>query len=163
MRSERMHGLTKENLHRHILINNKTGCWEWNRSRTRFGYGQKSIDGCMRKAHILVFELFIHAVPPKHVVCHKCDNPPCVNPDHLFCGTQADNVKDCLSKGRMVCHRGEKHGMCKLKQDQVLEIISRYKAGERSDALGKEFGVNPRFAERVSKGVAWKWLQTTNN
>jgi hypothetical protein len=76
------------------------GCWEWQGCRTPKNYG---VFGIKRKHWLAHRFAFYHAVgpfDPSLLVCHKCDNPPCVNPDHLFLGTQLDNIQDCLRKGR---------------------------------------------------------------
>ena len=82
---------------------NKKGpneCWEWTGSRNEQRYGQ-FWDGvrCIR-AHRFIWELFIGSIPDGMYICHKCDNPSCCNPEHLFCGTQQDNIDDMYSKGR---------------------------------------------------------------
>lgn len=80
------------------------GCWEWTASRNeaRRGYGQLNVDGRPVMAHRVMYELFVGPIPPGLCVCHHCDNPPCVRPDHLFLGTHGDNAKDRDMKGRTV-------------------------------------------------------------
>ena len=78
-------------------------CWLWRASKTR-GYGQFSVDGhgsAPRKAHRVSYEMFVGEVPAHLVVCHRCDNPSCVRPTHLFLGTQSDNLRDASAKGRL--------------------------------------------------------------
>lgn len=80
------------------FINKVNGCWEWAGAKTDNGYG-----AYMRyRAHRYSFILFNGDITDGLLVLHKCDNPPCVNPSHLFLGTQSDNIKDCVSKGRWI-------------------------------------------------------------
>lgn len=79
-----------------------SGCWNWTASRHRDGYGWFGPGGRGRAvlAHRWAYENFVGPIPSGLYILHHCDNPPCVNPDHLFVGTQADNVADCIRKGR---------------------------------------------------------------
>jgi hypothetical protein len=77
-------------------------CWEWMASRKPTGYGQFMVSGKMKRVHRYSWELHTGAPPPADMsLCHRCDNPPCVNPAHLFVGTQKDNIQDALRKGRL--------------------------------------------------------------
>ena len=79
-----------------------SGCWEWTRCRNSKGYGNGAIAGhSSHLAHRLSYEVFVGPIPFGMSVCHKCDNPPCVNPDHLFVGTHRDNFLDASRKGRL--------------------------------------------------------------
>lgn len=92
------------------------------------------------------------------MVLHRCDNPPCVNPDHLFLGTALDNMLDKTSKGRGNAPRGERHGAHKLTEAQAVEIKARRLAGEELLPLAKEFGVAKSVVCRIAKGTRWVGL-----
>lgn len=82
-------------------------CWEWTGTRNDYGYGMFSVGGVARRAHRLAWERANAAeVPEGMCVLHRCDNPPCVNPDHLWLGTRGDNNRDCAAKGRAVRRKG---------------------------------------------------------
>ena len=105
-------------------------------------------------AHRLAYEAHIGPIPTGMFVCHKCDNPSCVNPDHLFLGTHQDNMTDKVVKHRH-CH-GETHGMHKLNEQQVVELIL---AGNKStNELAAMLGVTPDHIAVIRSGKAWKHL-----
>lgn len=116
-------------------------CWLWTARLTHGGYGQIKWGGIYRKASRVSYELAHGKFPDELFVLHTCDNPQCVNPSHLFLGTQQDNMDDKVNKGRQA--RGERHGQCKLTDAQVSEIRQRYAAGGTSHRkLGAEYGVD---------------------
>jgi YHS domain-containing protein len=124
-------------------------CWLWTAATDGKGYGR--FDNMA--AHRFAYELYIGPIPDKLFVCHKCDNPPCVNPDHLFLGTQKDNMLDCSRKGRT------SSGAYKLNRDQVEQIRERYKPGIVTQAqLGQEFGVSKAAISAITRCTRWKPL-----
>lgn len=126
-------------------------CWEWQAYRTPYGYGQFAVrvEGVWlapRLAYKLVygeFDLRLH-------VLHRCDNPACVRPHHLFLGTQQDNLKDMRSKGRHV--RGEMQPRAKLTEIAVRDIRA---SNESSRMLANRYGVNTEAINRVKKRLRW--------
>ena len=95
-----------KNLERFFKMVSKTAtCWVWVGSKVR-GYGTFYVCGVgHRRAHRWIFEQVRGDILPGNVICHRCDNPSCVNPDHLFQGTQADNLRDMVAKGRSTANR----------------------------------------------------------
>jgi hypothetical protein len=102
-----------------------------------------------------MWELTYGDIPAGMIICHRCDNPPCVRPEHLFLGTQADNQRDRKRKGRS--GRGEKNGRAKLTARAVREIRARYARGDVSQAaLGAEYGVSQPAIGFVVRGEHWR-------
>jgi hypothetical protein len=81
-------------------VSKSDGCWEWTASKQTYGYGKMWFNGRLECAHRISFILFKGEIPKGIFVCHVCDNPPCVNPEHLFLGTVGDNIRDMVKKGR---------------------------------------------------------------
>ena len=129
-----------------------TGCWLWERHSNRLGYGRIRHNGEARQAHRVSFELRNGPVPAGMFVCHRCDTPSCINPDHLFLGTPADNCHDMIRKGRQVTLRGENAAGAKLTNDQVRAIrtVPRYH-GVCAD-LGRRYGVHESHISRIRSG-----------
>ena len=118
-------------------VDKTDGCWEWTGCKKRHGYGKFFADGKDCFAHRWSYEAHNGPIPPGLFVCHKCDNPRCVRPDHLFVGTAKDNTQDCLKKGRFSLPPPYKG---KLTLEQV-SVIRRLKSlGFRCHELGEMFG-----------------------
>lgn len=133
------------------------GCWEWRKSRTKDGYPQIRVRGIGGMyAHRFSYLLYVGELPPSMNALHKCDNPGCVCPDHLFAGTLMDNNQDCLAKGRYA--RGERSGNAKLTDEQAIAIRTRIHAGERPTDLGREFGVDLETIRHIRRGTTFSHL-----
>lgn len=150
----------KEKLKSNIEIDSITNCWKWRKCKDKDGYGFVRIGGGARKlyrAHRISYELFIGCIPAQRQVLHKCDNPSCINPEHLFLGTQQDNMTDCVTKGRRP--REEKHYKHVLDEDSVRTIRNLSALGLRPSDIGKQLGVNRGVVQMVVGGHNWKWVK----
>src|SRR5205085_12214412 len=105
-------------------------------------------------AHRVAFALLVGPIPPFLCVLHRCDNPRCVNPDHLFLGTMSDNMRDRTQKGRSAS--GEKNGRSKLTIALVSEMRRRHKSGESIRRLGRAFGIAHSTCWAIIRGAKWK-------
>lgn len=125
-----------------IRIDDQSSCWIWTASKDRKGYGRFMFEQRWQAAHRVSYVLTHGQFDQTLQVCHTCDNPSCVRPEHLFLGTAATNMADALAKGRMVFPRGVRNGKCKLSDEQVIEIRILYAAGTaRVRDLSSRFGV----------------------
>lgn len=125
-------------------------CWLWTGTKTNRGYGRIRIESRMKSSHRVSYELYKGAIPDGLCVCHHCDNPSCVNPDHLFVGTHTDNMHDKAIKGR--------NSLTKLTEDQVCEIRVRITNGETQTSLAKEFGVIQQTISHVKCGRTYRHI-----
>lgn len=134
-------------------------CWVWRGRCLQSGYGQLIVKKKVLLAHRVAFELTHGHIPPGLEICHRCDNPPCVNPAHLFCGSHADNMRDMKTKGRQ--SRGARpyrdgHRNAKLNADSVREIRSLHQQGMSFVELGRRYGVSGDQASNVVKRRSWR-------
>ena len=148
----------------------QNGCWAFQSAKDRDGYHKHSFktEGSNKYrqtgAHRFMMLINGHTIPSGYVVCHKCDNPSCVNPEHLFIGTPADNNLDKLLKGRAVAPKGERQARASLTNEQAREIRKRAKVGWRVgynngsniSELAKEFGVPRELVRRIARGELYK-------
>lgn len=130
-------------------------CWQWIGYKLKTGYGKFT----WGLAHRYSWSVHRGEIPDGISVLHQCDNPSCVNPDHLFLGTQLGNMMDMQEKGRSA--RGEKQGSSKLTEAEVLEIRQRYRRYSHkhgSGALAKQYGVSLTEIWRIVHGERWGHL-----
>lgn len=141
-------------------------CWEWMAYKNKEGYGKFKVGGKKGTAvgaHRIAFELTNGLIKqeegkPRILVCHKCDNPPCCNPNHLFLGTDQDNVNDREKKGRnkIPMLKGADHGNAKLTEDQVRTIFHSNLKGKQ---LSKIFKVSQGLISSIRHRSCWKHLE----
>jgi hypothetical protein len=152
-------------------------CWLWIGSK-RGGYGRMYFQGRNHNTNRLAYEWFVAPIPEGLDVLHKCDNPSCVRPDHLFVGTHSDNMRDMGRKGRArlqqhpeqtpfgeqhwmhrhpeLIPRGEQNGSAKLTADQVREIRVLYSQGATKRYLARQFSVVPATIRFIVNGITWR-------
>lgn len=132
----------------------EAGCVEWMGRRTRFGHGIGTFRNQVIATHRYAYELAYGPIPNGLHVLHHCDNPPCVNPSHLFLGTEADNVRDKTEKGRQA--KGTEIVSSKLNPDKVRAIRIRIANGETQASISKDFGVVYQTIALIAHGSTWK-------
>lgn len=143
---------------RKVNKNTDTGCWDWTGSKHYFGYGKFSFLNATHGAHRVSWLLFKGDIPPKMFLCHRCDRPCCVNPDHLFLGTPKENTHDMIRKGRFkYCERigrsDELSTNAKLTNEQA-KFIRTSKLS--NPALAKIFNVTPPTIRSIKIGQSFK-------
>lgn len=135
------------------------GCWVWTGATAGKGYGRFRLRGRKVYVHRLVLEAKIgRLLAPGEQALHHCDHPLCVNPDHLFVGTQQDNMDDMTAKGRQVTPRGEANGCSKLTQSQVDSIREALRSNPDASysELGRRYGVGSHAISRIARGLLWR-------
>ena len=141
-------------------VSRGAGCWEWAAFRQHQGYGQfhtgREGDRKMSYAHRVAYEIYVGPIPKGLLVLHRCDNPPCVRPEHLFVGTTMDNIRDRDAKGRQNGPKGETHHSAKLTAKDVREIRRRSHAFGEGIELAMEFGVSNCTISKIVLRRTWK-------
>lgn len=147
-------------------------CWIWTKAKSKRGYGVIQIKYKSVRCHRFSWEIHNGPIPEGLLVCHKCDNPACVRPDHLFLGTHKDNMRDMSAKGRAASGdrnfmrkcpelvlRGESHPLSPFTDEDVIAIRKLYLSGAASQvAIANLYGVTHRAIGRIVKGQTWKHI-----
>lgn len=136
------------------VIKSPDGCWLWSASKNPKGYGWFTLDGKVLFAHraslLLLRDI---ALRQGDLVCHHCDVPSCVNPDHLYVGTAASNTADMIRRGRHAPPRGLANGRAKLADVDVARIRARAQSGESKKSIARDLHLHPSYVGRLVRGV----------
>ena len=161
---------TLERFWEKVDVRGEDDCWVWTGAKSPKGYGEFWFTerGKHTRAHQVSWILKFGDIRDGYGVLHKCDNPPCVNPKHLFLGTNYDNTRDRDAKGRRVQGRvylgkehpqhGENSPHNKLTSEQVLEIVSLRSQGMKNKDIASAFGVSCGIVSNIWNGRKWAWL-----
>jgi hypothetical protein len=146
-------------------VKKTASCWIWEGALEPAGYGAFMIKQKGKwipiRASRLSYLLKYGELPEGWCVCHHCDTPACVNPEHLFLGTHADNMRDSAKKGRLSSkgvsrNCGEKNPLSKLTEADVHIIKGRLMAGEKQNNIAKDFSIDPTVVSDIKLGKSWK-------
>ena len=137
----------------------ENGCWNWTLGKSK-GYGAINYMGRVWLAHRVAYEMTKGRIPDGMSVCHSCDNPGCINPDHLFAGTHRDNMIDKETKGRAnhVGMSGTKNHNARLTEAKVISLLRDYVAGIPRRELCNRFGLQESSLSSYTDGKAWTHL-----
>ena len=140
-------------------LNKVNGCWEWTGATADKGYGQIKRPGTRRQipAHRLSYLIHRGEIPDGKCVLHRCDNPCCVNPEHLFVGTKLDNAQDMVSKMRHTY--GERQGGAKLTEADVNKTLELIAQGVKQVRIAQMLNVSPMQISRIKRGERWGHMQ----
>lgn len=124
-------------------------CWIWTGYTMKNGYGQINTGKCIENAHRVAYQMFVGPIGDLYV-CHRCDNPTCVNPDHLFIGTQNENLRDAATKGRMP--RGSSHWNARFTEDEIRSIRASDLSQNR---LAEQHGTSQQVISKIRLRQRW--------
>ncbi len=139
------------------LLVKENGCIEWQGSRDKDGYGTMRRDSKDWKTHRYAFFKAHGEIPKGYLVCHSCDNPSCCNIDHLFLGTQKENVEDMVRKKRQLI--GEKNPHSKLTEHLVKHIKKRLADGDTQTKIAKDLNMNQTTISKIKLGISWSHVE----
>jgi hypothetical protein len=143
-------------------VNKTDNCWMWTGCVDKDGYGQITIQYKSYKAHRISWQMHCSEIPKGLIVCHHCDVPQCVNPDHLFLGTVKDNADDMMNKGRQL--KGDRNHNAILDDNKVIEIKRLIAQGKFSlREIGDIFGVTTASIWQIKDGRSWRHLNENDS
>lgn len=132
--------------------------WQWRSRKNKAGYGDIQVNGKHVRAHRLSYEIHNGKIPAGMYVLHSCDDPGCVNPEHLHLGTPADNMREMVERNRNHNMRGENNPNAKITEKQVIEIREKYKKGMRQIEICKEYDLQDGNVSDIVNRKKWKYI-----
>lgn len=155
------HGRPEDRFEQQYEVNEETGCWEWTGTRHNFGYGQFGVDGGTMGAHRYSYKLHNDGIPDGAHICHKCNNPPCVNPDHLYAGSPKSNAQDAIEAGSFPhegsTKSGEENRHSHINNDDVRKMRERYANSDVTyTELSDEYDISMGAVSRMIRGESYK-------
>lgn len=156
-----MTAVTLESFMTKVYPEPNTGCWLWGGKTGHFGYGNcQSNKLKLKDAHRMSYYFHFGDFNRKLFVLHKCDVPSCVNPDHLYLGTQADNMRDRKTRNRFIAKNGEDHARAKLTEKQAINVHKLYNSGKYTQAeIAKKYNVSETTIRNLYIFRNWKHLK----
>jgi hypothetical protein len=145
----------EERFKKRFIVDQETKCWNWIAAKSAAGYGQIGFNNRVIYAHRFSYELRYGSINQGLCVCHKCDNPACVNPDHLFLGTHQENSSDASKKGRFNPKKGEDNPRSKLTKQIILLIRADHRSHR---AIGKDYGISNRNVSSIKRRETWRHI-----
>ena len=139
-------------LDKNIFPEPMSGCWLWIGDRNEKGYGRIKVNGKTQKVHRIIYQLKYGNISSAILVCHKCDNPSCVNPDHLFSGSHKDNSDDKIKKGRGSDQKRENNANAKLSENDVYYIRN---SADKDVVLANIYGVHKSHIQKIRRAERW--------
>ena len=152
-------GLALENAPKRFesYIEKTDGCWIYKGTKNKvWGYGQFVVHGKLFRAHRYSYELYVGPIKDGLCVCHSCDNRLCVNPAHLWLGTQKENIVDAVRKGRML--RGVRNSMARFSEEEIKMIRELSRQGIYQKHIAEEFGTSQSYISEIVLNKKWAWL-----
>lgn len=156
----------EERLKKGYTINKQTGCWEWgkyhkiqlkhNTPTPKLMHPRIKVNGKSYRVSRLMYAMYYNTEIPKELyACHKCDNPICVNPEHIFLGTHKENMRDMVQKNRRHLTEGEAHPRSKISENDVREIRSKFGIVPTRE-LSKIYNMSRGNIHAIAKSITWK-------
>jgi hypothetical protein len=145
--------MTEKEFWYNVSAPNEDGCMIWMRGKHPYGYGALQYEGKVWSSHRLAWVLTYGPISKGLAICHKCDNPPCCNPRHLFMGTKKDNSQDMARKGRSSF--GERNGMSRLVEADVCDIHALRLAGWQLHRIAAKYGIGTTAVHNITVGRRW--------
>lgn len=152
-------GTVEERLRHHGWDTTASGCWEFRSGAMKSGHCRIRMNGKHVLVHRLSYETWVGPIPEGQLIRHKCDNPPCMNPDHLEPGTHQDNRDDVMARGNPTFKRGSDHYASKVDEDQVRAIRAGYTSGNSLVSLSLEYGLSTSAIKKIADRRSWKHVE----